>query len=175
MTPLTGMQIIWQHSGYCIFLAIIPPLTPALISHPCIRLVAVSLHCSIRAIIQWSSFSMWLINIRIHLMTSRCMFLWASAEPMEHAKKRSDAFFLFFFFSFYRNVTPENVSFDCVALGDKWGINIFPIWLFGSRLGPPMRVWWTLKWPWWFSNVRSLQIKRRISAIHTEAHITRTY
>lgn len=63
---------------------------------------ALRLRCSIRAIIQWSSFSMWLINIRIHLLTSRCMFLRASAEPIEHAdafsNRRDTRLLLFIFF-----------------------------------------------------------------------------
>lgn len=56
--------------------------------HICVE--ALRSHWSIPAIIQWSSFSMWLINIRIHLLTSRCMFLWASAEPIQQTVTASD-------------------------------------------------------------------------------------
>ena len=124
----------------------------ALISHPCLLSVALRLHCSIPAIIQWSSFSMWLINIRIHLMTSRCMFLRASAEPIEHEKKRSDAFF-FLFFSFF--FLQKRDTWECIVWlrglrGWMGELTSFPSGSSGSRLGPPMRVWWTLKWPRWF-------------------------
>lgn len=46
-------------------------------------------YCSIQAIIQWSSFGMWLISIRVHLMTSRCMFLRAPSESERHRRMRN--------------------------------------------------------------------------------------
>ena len=158
MIPHTHMQITWPYSSYCIFLKknvlafILKSPSLALISHPCLLSVALRLHCSIPAIIQWSSFSMWLINIRIHLMTSRCMFLRASAEPIEHEKKRSDAFF-FLFFSFF--FLQKRDTWECIVWlrglrGWMGELTSFPSGSSGSRLGPPMRVWWTLKWPRWF-------------------------